>query len=130
MDGLASKGRMGKGKEAAAKIVARMFADRTYTHMKHLSTGNYSEHIALDEFYGCVVDLADKFAETAQGKFGKLNVPVVKVSTGMNAADELEMCIEEILKASEVCGNRALNAIVDEIEVLYRSTIYKLRELK
>ena len=46
-----------------------------------------------------------------------------------NAADVLEASLEEILKDSADCKVRALCNIVDEIEGLYLSTIYKLREL-
>ena len=113
-----------------ASIIARLFADRTYTHMVHLKTSSFAAHKALNDFYDDVIGLVDGLAETAQGKFGKLSIPVGQVSSDMtNAADVLEASLEEILKDAEGCKVKALCNIVDEIEGLYLSTIYKLREL-
>ena len=113
-----------------ASIISRAFADRTYAHMAHLKTSSFAAHKALDDFYSDIVGLVDGLAETAQGKFGKLSIPVGQVSSDMsNAADVLEMSLDEILKDSADCKVRALCNIVDEIEGLYLSTIYKLREL-
>ena len=113
-----------------ASIISRVFADRTYTHMAHLKTSSYAAHKALNEFYDDAIGLVDGLAEMAQGKFGKLDIPVGQVSTDMsNAADVLEASIMEITKDAESCKNRALSNKIDEIEGLYLSTIYKLREL-
>lgn len=130
----AKSGKMDMGKDAGAvkagNIIAKMFADRTFAHMAHLKTSSHAAHKALNKFYDDVVDVADDFAEAAQGKFGKLNIPVGQVSTDLsNAADVLEMSCMDIRKESEGCNNKALLAIVDDIEALYLSTIYKLREL-
>lgn len=113
-----------------ASIISRVFADRTYAHMAHLKTGSYAAHKALDDFYSDIIGLVDGLAEMAQGKFGKLSIPVGQVSADVgNAADVLEESVAEILKDAEGCKNRALNNKIDEIEGLYLSTIYKLREL-
>lgn len=136
MEGLASMrpGKTGKGMDKgamkAAKIVSMLFADRTWAHVAHLKTSSFSQHKALNEFYDEVVDIADTFAETAQGKFGKLDIPVGAVATEyLMPADHLEDSIKAIRDEAEGCDNRALMNIVDEIEGLYLSTIYKIREL-
>ena len=142
MEGLASM-RTSKMKQKemgaikAAKIVSILFADRTFAHMAHLKTSSYSTHMALNSFYDAdededldVTDLADALAEAAQGKYGKLDIPVGQVSTSLlMPADVLEASLESILKEAEDCGNRAMNAIIDQIEELYLSTIYLIREL-
>ena len=118
------------GATKVAGIVARLFADRTYAHNAHLKTSSYAAHKALNEFYDDVVDLADSLAEMAQGKFGKLDIPVGQVSSNLSSpADVLEMSISATMQDAEGCSNRAISAKIDEIEMLYLSTIYKLREL-
>ena len=113
-----------------ASIVARLFADRTYAHNAHLKTSSYAAHKALNEFYDDIVDLADDLAEIAQGKFGKLDIPVGQVSSSLSSpADVLEASIGVTIQDAEGCSVRAISAKIDEIEMLYLSTIYKLREL-
>lgn len=113
-----------------ASIVARLFADRTYAHNAHLKTSSYAVHKALNKFYDEVVDLADDLAEIAQGKYGKLDIPVGQVSSNLGSpADTLEASITTIIQDANGCNVRAINAKIDEIEMLYLSTIYKLREL-
>lgn len=119
-----------------AEIISILFADRTFAHMAHLKTSSYSTHMALNDFYDSeeeeadVTDLADDLAEAAQGRCGKLDIPVGVVGTNLTMpADHLEASLEKILKISEGCKARALAAIVDDIEELYLSTIYKIREL-
>lgn len=118
------------GATKIAGIIARVFADRTYAHNAHLKTSSYAAHKALNEFYDDVIDLVDSLAEMAQGKFGKLDIPVGQVSSNLsNPADVLEMSIATTVQDAEMCSNRALSNKIDEIEGLYLSTIYKLREL-
>lgn len=144
MEGLAMKG-MGKGVDKekgmlgrkVAEIVSILMADRTYAHLAHLKTSSYSTHMALNDFYDAddeedidVTNLADALAEAAQGKCGKLDIPVGQVGTDlMDPAGHLEKSIEKIHEIAEGCKGRALNAIVDQIDELYLSTIYKIREL-
>lgn len=139
MEGLAAGGKkMGKGmdegkmlmKTKTETIVGILMADRTYSHMAHLKTSGYSAHMALGDFYESIGGFIDSFAEVAQGKFGKLDVPVSHVSTELNdSASALESSLEMIWKTADGCDNRALNAILDQIDELYLSTIYKIREL-
>lgn len=118
------------GATKVAGIIARVFADRTYAHNAHLKTSSYAAHKALDEFYSDVIDLVDSLAEMAQGKFGKLDIPVGQVSSNLGSpAEVLEASIEATMQDAEGCSNRALSNKIDEIEGLYLSTIYKLREL-
>ena len=132
--GIPSSGMMdGKkdiGASKVAGIVARLFADRTYSHMAHLKTSSFAAHKALNEFYDEVIELADDLAEMAQGKYGKLSIPVGQVSSDLsNAADVLEASIADTLKDAESCCEGALENKIDEIEGLYLGIIYKLREL-
>lgn len=127
-----------EGKAKAAAIVAILFAAREYAHRAHLKTSSYSHHIALNEFYDAdeeedldVTDLADALAEVAQGKWGKLDIPYVKPEQDLgNPANVLETYLHNILAEAHGCDNRALSAVVDQIEELFLGTLYKLKELR
>jgi hypothetical protein len=131
MEGLAmKKGMGGKGKQALGTLVGQLFAIRTYAHIAHLKTGSYSQHVALDEFYTDIVDLADSIAEVGQGLYGKLDIPMVNVSGNVDKpANVLENQLNEIKKLRMNCDNKGIQAIVDNVEILFSTTIYKLKEL-
>jgi hypothetical protein len=142
MRGLAGKyegkeGKKGMMAEKAAEIVGVLFMSRTYAHMAHLATSSYNVHMALNDFYDDesdadfdVTEMADAFAEVAQGKFGKLKVPVVEMTDNvLMPAEGLQNQLDRILELAEGCDGRAMNAIVDQIEELYLGTIYKIKEL-
>ena len=107
-----------------------MMMSRTVAHMMHLKTGSLSEHEALEDFYTSIVDHMDTLAETAQGKFGKLNIPFKKMEGDVNKpAATLEKHLMEIKRLAEGCDSRVLDAIVDNVEMCFSKTLYKLKEL-
>jgi hypothetical protein len=127
---LGRKAHGGEGKAKAEKIIGVLFMSRTAAHLAHLKTPGYSKHMALNEFYSEIVELADSFAEVAQGKWGKLDFPFDRMVGNIDKpADMLEEHMEMIKSIGEGCGVGALNNIIDEIEALYLGTIYKIREL-
>lgn len=119
-----------KKTEYIAKMVGHMFASRTYSHRAHLRTASYAKHMALNEFYNEIVELADELAEVAQGMFGKLDIPVV-VEKGdvSDPIGSLTMYMNECMKLGETCDVGALKNIIDSIQALYLKTLYKLKEL-
>lgn len=52
------------------KFLSLLFAARTQAHIYHLQTTSYAAHKALNSFYDDIVDLADTYAERAQGIVG------------------------------------------------------------
>jgi len=72
------------------KTLQKLFEVRDQIHFLHLNTTSYSEHKALNEFYETWLDLADKFIETYQGKYGKIpGTLMFTASTGINVNDYL-----------------------------------------
>lgn len=117
-------------KEVIAKVIGLLFMSRTYSHMAHLRTGSYAKHKALNEFYDEVVDLVDELAETAQGKFGILDIPYMDLKGDVDEPiDGMETHMAMLENLGKKCENRVLQNIFDEIVALYMSTLYKLREL-
>lgn len=130
MEGLAKEVGVKKGKAAVAEIIGVLFMSRTYSHMAHLKTPSYSKHKALNKFYDGIVDLADTLAEAAQGLFGKLDIPAVKITDDvLDPIGSLEKQLMTVKRLGAGCGEALLASIVQEIEALYRATLYKMKEL-
>lgn len=57
-----------------ATLISYIFTARDKTHLLHLSTDSYSNHMALKELYELLLDSADKLTESYQGKNGILEI--------------------------------------------------------
>ena len=117
----------------AADFVGMLFLARDVTHSVHLNTRSYAKHVALNEFYDAIVDLADKFAEAYQGRHGLMGpISLMSAKKTTNVTEFLQDQLAEI-EASRynVCeeSDTALQNIIDEIVGQYLSTLYKLRFL-
>ena len=117
----------------AADFVGMLFLARDVTHSVHLNTRSYSKHKALQKFYDGIIDLADTFSEAYQGKYGLIG-PITLHSakkTG-NVVEFLEDQLDEIHSVRYEVVDKdctAIHNIIDEIEGLYMSTLYKLKYL-
>jgi len=118
-------------KAKGAELVARCRAAATAAHFAHLMTSSYAQHVALCAFYTGIIDLADAFAESYMGRFGKFEAfPNVKESStdGLTVVGNLTKWIDVnramIAEVSEIQND------IDTIVALCNSTAYKIRELK
>ena len=113
-----------------AKAIGIMFMSRTAAHMAHLKTTSYATHKALDEFYNEIIDKADELIEAAQGQYGLLDIPFVSMSGSVK--DPIGMLQNHLKQLdatmSDVDEDYLMN-IYQEIQKLYRSTLYKLINL-
>ena len=113
------------------KFIADSFAIRTATHLVHLSSSSYSEHVALGGFYDGLLDLIDEYAEIYMGlekritAFPKVTLPDDEPVQMLE--DYLQLVTEE---AAEDHDSEALKNVLAEIEALTARTIYKLVNLK
>lgn len=112
-----------------AKAIGIMFAGRTVTHIQHLKTKSYAEHKALNEFYDEIIDLADDLAEATQGQYGLLDIPFITVAVPNDSTVFLKGQLAELDKIMKCVDEDYLMNIYQEIQKLYRSTIYKLVNL-
>jgi hypothetical protein len=117
----------------AADFVGLLFLGRDVAHSVHLNTRSYAKHVALQEFYESIVDLADSFAETYQGKYGLIGpITLQSVKKTNNIIEFLQDQLDEIENVRYKVVEKectALHNIIDEIVSLYLSTLYKLRFL-
>ena len=113
-----------------AKAVGIMFLSRTMSHMAHLKTKSYATHIALNDFYDGIIDLADNLIEAAQGQYGVLDVPFVNASGNVNdPIGMLQGHLKQLETTMSMVDEDYLMGIFQEITTLYRSTLYKLVNL-
>ena len=117
----------------AADFVGMLFLARDVAHSVHLNTRSFSKHMALNTFYEEIIELADKFAEAYQGKYGLIGpISLMNARTTTNIVDFLQNQVDEIeVDRYKMCEKTetALQNIIDEIVGLYLSTLYKLRFL-
>jgi len=119
------------------QFIAVLFLARDIAHREHLRVsgrGSYAKHQALGAFYEEVIGLADSLAEAYQGRHGIIKniafldneFPGEIVTSLKNQLKYLEANRYKAVQREET----ALNNIIDEIVVLYLSTLYKLENLE
>ena len=104
----------------------------TTTHMLHLKSTSYSEHMALGAFYQALPDLVDVVAEAIQGVTEELiEYPVDYYPPMDNALDELRSLKDFVKDERELLPqDTEIQNAIDEIADLIDSTLYKLKFLK
>jgi DNA-binding ferritin-like protein len=118
---------------SCADFIGTLFLARDVTHSVHLNTRSYAKHVALNEFYDSIVDLADKFAEAYQGRHGLIG-PITLMSA-KKTTDVIEFLKDSLADIEDmrykVCekDDTPLQNIIDEIVGQYLSTLYKLKFL-
>jgi hypothetical protein len=118
---------------SAADFVGTLFLARDVAHSVHLNTRSFSKHMALNEFYDNIVDLADKFAEAYQGRHGLIGpISLQGAKKTTNIVEFLQNSLSDVESMRyKVCEktDTAIQNIIDEIVGQYLSTLYKLRFL-
>jgi hypothetical protein len=116
-----------------ADFVGMLFLARDVTHSAHLNTRSYAKHIALNEFYDGIIDLADKFAEAYQGKYGLIGpISLMSAKKTNNVVEFLEGQLADLEEMRYKVVDKEctpLQNIIDEIFGQYYSTLYKLKFL-
>ena len=118
---------------SCADFVGTLFLARDVAHSVHLNTRSYSKHVALNEFYDNIVELADKFAEAYQGRYGMIGpISLMSAKKTSNILEFLQDSMQDIERMRyDVCkkDDTPLQNIIDEIVGQYLSTLYKLKFL-
>lgn len=105
----------------------------TEGHKKHLMTGKYSNHKALNEFYDEMPELVDDLIEHYQGTNGKVeNYKNLIEADGKDAIAYLEELLEftKVGQDEFFKEDKALSSDIDAIVGQISSTLYQLKELK
>lgn len=116
-----------------ADFVGMMFLARDVAHSAHLNTRSYAKHVALNTFYDGIIELADKFAEAYQGKYGLIGpISLMSAKKTNNIVEFLEGQVDDLDEMRYKVVDKEctpLQNIIDEIFGLYYSTLYKLKFL-
>lgn len=118
-------------KQSVADFLSGLLHSVTITHIYHLQTKSYAQHIALGDYYDAVDDLTDSLIEAIQGKYG------IVEGYMLDAGDMPATPLEYMISLSSFITNgrdgmpqdSEMQNIIDEICALIDSTIYKLRFL-
>ena len=104
----------------------------TNTHILHLQSKSFSEHMALGTFYEELPDLVDAVVESIQGLTGEIiQYPEMYYRPADSGIQELEDLLEFVKQGREVLPQDSeIQNEVDAIATLINSTLYKLRFLK
>jgi hypothetical protein len=118
---------------SCADFVGTLFLARDVAHSTHLNTRSFSKHSALNTFYDQIIELADKFSEAYQGKYGLIGpITLMSAKKTNNIVEFLEGQVDELdAMRYKVVDKECtpLQNIIDEIFGLYYSTLYKLKFL-
>lgn len=113
------------------QFIAKSLAVRTASHLLHLSSTSYAQHMALGDFYDTMLDLVDRYAEVYMGKEGRIDsFPAVmppRAAAVELLSDYLDLIHEE---QKEDSSDQALANILAELEAVTIQTIYKIKVLK
>jgi hypothetical protein len=116
-----------------ADFVGMLFLARDVTHSAHLNTRSFAKHKALGKFYEGIIDLADKFAEAYQGKYGLIGpITLMSAKKTNNVVEFLEGQVDELMEMRYKVVEKdctPIQNIIDEIFGLYYTTLYKLKFL-
>jgi len=106
----------------------------TNTHILHLRSRSFSEHMALGEFYQALPDLVDAVVEATQGRYGELlDYPVSYYppsQTGLEELKDLKDYVEQTRHMEGIPQDSEIQNLIDEISAQIDSTLYKLTFLK
>lgn len=119
------------------QLIAVLFLARELAHRAHLKAagqGSFAAHAALGEFYPAVGDFADRLAEAWQGRNLKLiDVPLLENEFTGPIKDSLQAQVQWIEAHRYEAAQKEdtpLQNLIDEIVLLYLSTLYKLEFLE
>lgn len=115
----------------AAVLIATCFEARNMAHKLHLQSSSYAQHVALDTFYNEIISLVDAYAESYQGRYGKImsypSTTVLECNDPVKLITDLREFIDNIRVN---CGVQSeLQNAIDSIQELSNTTLYKLINL-
>ena len=117
------------------KLIATLFLSREVSHREHLKTTSYAQHVALGEFYDCLLPKIDELVENYQGRNGIIDdIPIMtndRSTSNISRLLEYHLSLVEKMRYTAIDkDDAALQSIMDEVVRVYLKTLYKLKQLK
>lgn len=108
-------------------FIGTLFQFRDRIHLAHLSTTSYASHGALNDLYEGLLDQIDALAESAQSE-GLLKITIPQSDpSDESVAQEL---LDFVRTNRYIFPYSYQSQIIDNIEEISASTVYKIRFLK
>ena len=111
------------------EFASLLFDIESVSHVAHLQTKKFSDHMALNDLYDGIVDLRDRFIETYQGKYGIIKGYELESDPEIEIKVYLKETVGAIEKYREELKDGYLQQIVDDVIELIYGTLYKLNTL-
>ena len=118
-----------KGKMSIDDFCSHLFEIRDAVHILHLKNKSYAQHMALNDLYDFMVEIADDLIETAQTE-KLLNIKTNKVEVGDNAEEYVKKELAWIRANRSIFPYSFQQNILDTVEENISKTLYKLKFLK
>lgn len=114
------------------ELIARVFATRNAAHLEHWRTTSLSQHDALGDFYEGLPGAIDKIVEAHMGAFDVIGDVDLKPAKAKSMIDLLESDMVWISEHRAKITSKlpALDNMLQDLEGLYLSTLFKLKRLK
>lgn len=100
----------------------------TYAHIFHLNETNYNRHVILDDFYKELPELMDVFSEAWLADNSGVLMDLPRLTTSV--PEEMIQAFVEFANNIYPTVDTALKSALDDIILLCKQTLYKLRKLK
>jgi len=118
-------------------LMATMWLARDRAHKQHLRSkgpGSLAEHMATGEFYDAIVPASDSLAEGFIGLYDvDLDIPEISADMDGGILELLvsqRQYIRDIRYKAVPRDESPLQNLIDEIEMIYLTAIFKLRRLR
>ena len=119
--------------EDFCEMVCQILHSQKQSHIFHLGTKSFAEHMALNGYYTEIDELVDGLIESYQGKYGLLtNYKSYKNQTYKNKNQVLKYftsLVNMIDEKRDCCDDSYLQNQIDTVQELIYSTMYKLKFL-
>ena len=117
-----------------SEFILLAFTIRTQAHLAHLVTKSYSHHLALQEFYECLLDNTDLLAEQAMGQGVQLSGTLNQDITYNTNIDDVIVILANFRKevsahieVTSASKDGGLNGIFVSIQSSIDMLLYKLQ---
>jgi len=116
--------------DKSAILIGKMFRLRDTMHLLHLKSEKYSEHKILNKFYTNLLDLTDTLAEVMQqDQLMDIKIPSSNLKDA-DAVKYIKTFKTDIISFKDNCSRDDVKALLDEVNILCSSTLYKLKFLR
>lgn len=111
-------------------LIEKVFSTRNAAHIEHWGTKSFAQHEALGEFYEDVISSIDKLVEAYKGvedlaKDGAFKKQENVIDIISRLEDDLSFIDDNRKDITK--GRQALDNILQELEGVYMTALYKLK---